>query len=384
MNSSITVLVAAALCAADLDAQQPTRVPATAAPTVAALATTPAPVPVIATDVVNFYRAFDLAAAADSATRAQIFEREYIRAGTPGLRDWSLLRLANLDELVPIVQKQLGWTQDRLFTAYLAPSTNADRAVLQAVLDTMVPPRAAAVIARFSATHARFFAEIRDRMLALDTSATFKRAAQDGLARLQRLYPDAVLKPVYIVVGQLTSGGTTGPSGMLLGAEMGSKAPTTPLDELQGTERTMVGERTLDDWVGLIVHEAVHTMQPRDTVSTLLSSSLREGVADFLAALAVPNSNVTRSVYQRYGRANEARVWQAFVRGMRTKEDTGNWLYSYGNPKNHGAPDLGYFVGYRIAEAYHARARDKRAAISELIALRDPAMILRRSGYAPR
>jgi hypothetical protein len=35
----------------------------------------------------------------------------------------------------------------------------------------------------------------------------------------------------------------------------------------------------------------------------------------------------------------------------------------------------------RIAEAYVARAADKRAAIRELIALRDPAAILASSGY---
>src|SRR5258705_8626290 len=39
--------------------------------------------------------------------------------------------------------------------------------------------------------------------------------------------------------------------------------------------------------------------------------------------------------------------------------------------KNHGAIDIGYWVGYRIAGAYYARVTDKRAAVRDLLELRD-------------
>jgi hypothetical protein len=108
---------------------------------------------------------------------------------------------------------------------------------------------------------------------------------------------------------------------------------------------------------------------------------MNEGLADFLASLALPNSRVSASSYQRYGRTHEAAVWRAFRRGMATREDSGHWLYNYGTANNHGAADLGYFVGFRICEAFYNRASDKRRAIRELIVLRDPAEVLRRSGY---
>jgi hypothetical protein len=342
---------------------------------------TQATIPVITSDLANFYRAMDLAEGTDSATRVHIFRDEYLRKGSPGLKDWALLRLTDFDGVLKPWLTATGWSMDRAIAAYLAPSTTADQTTLRAALDTLVPPRAAVTMAAFTAKRPRFFAEIRARMLALDTSTAFKAAAQSGLARAQALYPAASIKPVYIVVGQLTSGGTVGASGMLLGAEMGTKAATTPIDELVGAERTMIAERTLDAWVLLIVHEAVHTFQPRSTASTLLHDALREGVPDFIASLAVPGGVVEGSVYQRYGRAHEAQVWREFARGMRTKESTGNWLYSYNNPRNHGAPDLGYFVGFRIAEAYYARASDKAAAINDLIQLRSPTAILRASRY---
>ena len=43
--------------------------------------------------------------------------------------------------------------------------------------------------------------------------------------------------------------------------------------------------------------------------------------------------------------------------------------------------EAGYWIGMRIAEAYVDRAPDKRAAMNELIELRDPVGILKASGY---
>jgi len=61
------------------------------------------------------------------------------------------------------------------------------------------------------------------------------------------------------------------------------------------------------------------------------------------------------------------------------------WMYNGMVPpdKNHGAVDIGYWVGYRIAGAYYARASDKRAAVRELLELRDAEAILHASGYGP-
>lgn len=44
--------------------------------------------------------------------------------------------------------------------------------------------------------------------------------------------------------------------------------------------------------------------------------------------------------------------------------------------------DMGYWLGMQIAKAYVENAADPHAAIRELLALQDPAEILRKSGYA--
>ena len=50
--------------------------------------------------------------------------------------------------------------------------------------------------------------------------------------------------------------------------------------------------------------------------------------------------------------------------------------------KNDGAVDIGYWVGAQIAHAYYERARDKQAAVRELILLAEPERLLAESGYA--
>src|SRR5574341_1026918 len=51
--------------------------------------------------------------------------------------------------------------------------------------------------------------------------------------------------------------------------------------------------------------------------------------------------------------------------------------------KNHGAIDIGYWVGYAIARSYYNRATDKRAAVRELLLLPDEERLLAESGYNP-
>src|SRR6266481_3653445 len=125
---------------------------------------------------------------------------------------------------------------------------------------------------------------------------------------------------------------------------------------------------------------------PQGPHDPLLRHALGEGIADFVSELAVGPwaANTPRQVY---GRAHEHEVWVDFQDEMEIAGDSiiRMWMYNGMLPagQNHGAVDIGYWVGYRIAGAYYARATDKRAAVRELLELRDPEAILRASGYAP-
>lgn len=80
----------------------------------------------------------------------------------------------------------------------------------------------------------------------------------------------------------------------------------------------------------------------------------------------------------------ERAVWLDFRDEMATDSTIGTWMYNgrVPFPKNHGATDMGYWVGARIARSYYERATDKRAAVRELLFLPDPERLLAESGYA--
>ena len=61
--------------------------------------------------------------------------------------------------------------------------------------------------------------------------------------------------------------------------------------------------------------------------------------------------------------------------------DYSNWLYQGERSKNRPA-DLGYYVGYKIVEAYYKRSADKEKALREILGVSEPLQFLEDSGYA--
>jgi hypothetical protein len=147
---------------------------------------------------------------------------------------------------------------------------------------------------------------------------------------------------------------------------------------------------------GFFAHETVHTWQgdstPQAEADPLLSQALREGSADYLAALVTGEVPDLRR--DAWARQREAWLWQEFQRDRQAMlADSASlrdpvssprfrrWFVNYGAAPEGWPYEAGYWVGMRIAEAYVARAGDRRAAIRALIELRDPAAILKGSGY---
>src|SRR5690606_12174364 len=79
----------------------------------------------------------------------------------------------------------------------------------------------------------------------------------------------------------------------------------------------------------------------------------------------------------------EREIWQRFAPVMNGTERHG---FLYGGDKTpEGWPaDVGYFIGYRIAQAYYEQAADKRQALADILTATDIKSLLARSGYAER
>jgi len=281
----------------------------------------------VTSDIPNFWRVFDRASLTGAA---ESFQREYLDRGSPGLHDFLSARIQS----------------SRLLAATVA----------------MRP---------------RYYAAIRNNTLALDTSAAFKDAIHAAFGRLKAFDDEAVFPDVYFVIGRMNSAGTTSSNGLLIGVEMNARDGETPVDELTAWERAVTG--LISDLPHIVAHELVHLQQPAPGgTPTLLDQALREGAADFVAELISGGHN--NRLQHVYGDAHERELWEEFTKSM-NGTDVSHWLYQ-GDRATDRPADLGYYIGYKICEAYYRREADKSRAVRQILHANGAEEFLRRSGYS--
>ncbi len=217
----------------------------------------------------------------------------------------------------------------------------------------------------------RYYAAVRPHSLQVIKVEGEVRAA---MRSFKDLYDKALFPDVYFVIGAMSSGGTASMDGLIIGTEVFSRAPDVPVDELSPGWRA--GTKAASYLPSLVVHELMHFQQDNEG-NSLLAAAIKEGAADFLASLLV-KGNFNEHVYA-YGYANEAQLKREFALAMHGAAFDG-WLY--GGGKVEGRPnDLGYFMGFRICQAYYNRAQDKRQAIVDILNVKDARRFLAGSGY---
>ena len=173
---------------------------------------------------------------------------------------------------------------------------------------------------------------------------------------LKYWYPKAKFPPIYFVYGRFNSGGTSSPEGIIIGTE-----------KLQN----------LDGISGLIAHELIHYQQKIEGKDVLLKWCLLEGGADFIGEL-ISGESINKFEY-KYGEQNLDKLCQEFLTRLKNP-DYQDWLY--GTSKKDDRPnDLGYWIGYKITEAYFNKQKDKQKAIEEILNIKDPMQFLKQSGF---
>ncbi len=203
--------------------------------------------------------------------------------------------------------------------------------------------------------------------------------ARQATADLRSIYlglhgalPEARLPQVYFVFGAGNSGGTAGLGAQVLGLEV----------LCQGAADPAAFRRTVRHF---FAHETVHAFQ-RDAGGdaderSLLEDVLAEGAADFIARLVTGEEPDTERA--EWARPREAELWRRFQADIAPKtgaadpEEGKRWVGNYSTPPDGWPSELGYWIGLRIWERYYAAAADKRAALDEMLTLRDPAEVLR-------
>ena len=263
-----------------------------------------------------FYRVYDAAGGRPSAEQLQ---REYLDAGSDGLRTFASERRT---------------TAERIAEAIARRPEMYERA--RSCADGL--PR------------------VRERL-------------QSAMATLAELYPDARFPPVTLAIGRGRPVAIGSPvTGLQIGVEALCAADFFHAD-------------LEDRFVYVIAHEYAHVQQAPALAEredlTVLERSLLEGAAELIAERIAGDVAYAHLRTQAAGR--EAEIEAAFVAEM-DRTDFSNWLDNTGS---HPSPDLGYWVGYRIVRAYYENAPDKRQAIRDILQMTDARAFLAASGWTP-
>jgi uncharacterized protein YjaZ len=289
----------------------------------------PAKARLVTSDIDNFWRAYDLAAKETAREKKkEIFQREYLDKGSAGLQDFIKARIRNADSLLVEIDKR-----------------------------------------------PLYYASIRKETLKV---SAMSGKIQQSFRKLKQLYPDAVFPDVYFTIGRLSSGGTTSKSGLLIGTEMYGRTKDTPTAELNDWLKEVL--KPIDSLPAIVAHEMIHFQQKSTRSAKLLARSIDEGAADFIGEMIA--GQIINPHLHTYGNPRERELWEEFQAEMQGTSYT-KWLYNGSLAKDRPA-DLGYYMGYKICEAYYKNARDKKLAIKEILAIKDFDKFLQDSKYAEK
>ncbi|HTH55328.1 MAG TPA: DUF2268 domain-containing putative Zn-dependent protease [Cyclobacteriaceae bacterium] len=227
-------------------------------------------------------------------------------------------------------------------------------------------------LAKVVKSHSRYYHSIKP---SVDSISEMKTQIKLALVKLKDYYPDAIFPPVYFVIGALNSGGTSSSDGLIIGAEMYGLTEQTPSEELSKWLKTVL--KPVNQVPHIVAHELIHFQQNYDGGS-LLAASIKEGSADFIAEL-ISGKHINQHVHE-FANPKEKELWEEFQAKM-DKKDFKGWLYS----TSEGRPnDLGYWMGYKITKAYYDQSMDKKAAVKDILNIKDFRKFLEKSGYATK
>jgi hypothetical protein len=279
---------------------------------------------IITSDIALFWRAYDMAKPENNLV---VFRDEYLRKGSVGLQDFLTSSIGNSCNLVAAIDA--------------AP---------------------------------RYYAGLRERSAKVEG---YRPQMLASFRKLKEIYPPAVFPNVYFVIGRVGTSGKATFKGLLIGVDKFGKTDEASLAEFSNSKKATIDG--IERIPFIVAHELIHYQQKFGLFDNLnlLGRSLHEGGADFVGEL-IAGGKIQPRLHE-YGDAHERQLWLEFKKEMNAR-DTSNWLYQADKAKDRPA-DLGYYVGYKITEAYYNKATDKKQAIKDILDIEDFDAFLKASGY---
>ncbi len=273
-------------------------------------------------DVDHFWQAYDrLATARTTADSLAIIDTQYLALATPGLRKYAEAAQATAPDWLRAIR-----------------------------------------------THRRYLAAIRPAMQSVGQQ---QHAIRQAARQLQAIYPAATFPTLYFAVGKFEVGGTAFGDALYIGAELKCASPQPPLAEIRPELRG--GVSAVSTVSTACIHEIIHGQQQVRDYRTNLEGAIQEGAAEYLAFRLTGRLGATAAF--AYARQHEAVVRHQFAE-QADQPIAAQWFLATPDAATGQPGALGYFIGFRICEAYYDQARDKKLALRQLVALNDLPQLL--------
>ncbi|WP_314241355.1 hypothetical protein [Empedobacter tilapiae] len=215
-------------------------------------------------------------------------------------------------------------------------------------------------------SYPKFWNSVRKNTL---KSKKLSKKLNSGIEKLRLIYPELKPANIYFTIGALRTNGTIKNGNVLIGSEFAMADKNTVTDEfaedVRSARRLFFDSEPIKHLVLMNVHEFVHTQQ-KLPLNNLLSNVIYEGIAEFVSVKAMNVPSVAPAI--EYGKQNNEKVRARFEQEMFTLNNLYKWLWG-DSPNEFGVRDLGYYIGYQMAENYYNQAENKQNAIKELIEL---------------
>ncbi|WP_158990541.1 DUF2268 domain-containing putative Zn-dependent protease [Mucilaginibacter sp. L196] len=291
--------------------------------------TNPALVKLVTDDIPRFWVAFD-SCKQDTVDRTAILTHLYLDKGTPGLKNFNQISINGAQKMAHSLQK-----------------------------------------------YQLYYQSIRANTFKVKT---LEPQIRKSLFKLKQIYPEAQFPDIYFLIGNLNSGGKSDTTGLLIGTEIMAADSNSNFENMSLPFQKVLVSFGLRSIPLIVAHELIHYQQIYlNSDLNLLGSAIKEGSADFIGEL-ISGEN-TNKIPFIYGEQHQKELWLQFKKEM-NGSDISNWLYdkaTVDRPK-----DLGYYMGYKITQAYYAKNKNKKQAIYDILHITDFNLFLVQSGYGDR
>jgi hypothetical protein len=193
---------------------------------------------------------------------------------------------------------------------------------------------------------------------------------------IKKIYPGFSIPNVCFAISPIQTGGTIDKNGktLLIGSEIVCADMNVDISEFHNGLEKVLGRQDVETF---IVHESVHTIQKIKNDTPFFNRLLIEGCALYITNLIVKRTGYEVLFSEAY--QNEKLIKEELIKDIDTgRIDSKKW---FGFQSTMKIPDLGYFIGYRIAEEYYKNEENKASALENIIELNEPQKIIDISKY---